>query len=274
MALTEKNVKRIGEQATNKDHWREIAEQAYNARRETKVVQKTQTVWYGGTYFHVVHVTIPDIKHKLAGMLGINTSITNNPVCIARREWALENEKWDCVCLYCYADGLVNRYDALENACLYNQHILNSHLLEEIELKAIVLMAEFVRFEMFGDVSSVMQARNYIRIAKSHPFNRFGAWSKNHNFWRQAFEMEGGKPENMTYILSSVCMDKVDAVPVWMEKYVDYVFTVCSTRATYERFLALYAGNCKACAGVNCLMECKCHCYIKGNAKYIFELKR
>lgn len=138
------------------------------------------------------------------------------------------------------------------------------------EIKAIKIKNENVRFEMFSDVSNEIQARNYIRIAAEFNKNYFAPWSKVHTLWGGAFEKEGGKPDNMTYVLSSVHIDKVDKIPGCIEKYTDYVFTVCSDMQHYEKLRKEYNGV--KCAGIRC-KECL-HCYRRNNAKYVFELKR
>ena len=273
MKLSEKKVNRICAQAVNVKTWRENAEKAYAERLETKAGQKD--VKNG---LAIVHLTIPSDDHKLAGGWGINTSVTNNPYCIARRNWALKNGKLDCVCLACYADNLMNCYKTAEKTALYNQHILSSHLLTDEEISLIDFEKDdsrrYVRDEMFGDSGNLIQARNYVRIAKYWSKLKFGAWSKNWNLWRIAFILEGGKPDNMTFVLSSVFVDKVDTIPASVAQYVDYVFTVCSTRETYNRFLEEYKDNCKECAGIRCFSVCGAHCYNRGNAKYVFEILR
>ena len=203
-------------------------------------------------------------------MLGINTSVTNNPYCIARRAAALKRGDLDCVCLKCYAENLLCCFKPTELAALYNQHILTSHLLTDEEIAAINLNTDKVRFEMFGDVSNVTQARNYIRIAKANKYTAFGAWSKNWNLWLQAFAAEG-KPENLTFVYSSYHLDKVDEVPAAIDPYVDYVFTVCSDKNKYNAFLAAYADSAP-CEGISC-NRCA-HCYHRGNNRYVFELLR
>lgn len=270
MKLTNKQMARIENQSENITSWKAIAEKAYKERSETKPGLQESYINSKGERVQVVHVTIPSDDHKLKGLLGINTSVTNNLFCVARRDHALKTGDGKCVCLGCYADNCLNRFKQAEKAALYNQHILAGHILTDEEISHICIYTRFCRFEMFGDISNIIQARNYIRIARANKSVNFGAWSKNWNIWKQAFEFEG-KPENMTFVWSSLHLDKVDEIPATMEKYVDYIFTVCEDVESYNRLLKVYSNSC-ACAGVSCL-KCQ-HCYNKGNNKHIFELLR
>lgn len=258
---------RIKKQSANIANWKENAEKAYSERLLQSNCEKAMI---NGIETPIVHVTKCAENNKLAGFGGINTTVKNNPICLQRRAAALLNNDLSCICLYCYAESYNNYIPATEKAGLYNQQILTSHLLSEKEIATIKLNRENVRFEMFSDVSNVIQARNYIRIARYFKNRYFAVWSKNHGIWSKAFKLERGKPLNLIYVLSSVHIDRVDKIPQCIEKYVNYVFTVCSTNEIYKRLKAEYKGV--KCAGIKC--KTCLHCYRKGNAKFVFEMLR
>lgn len=259
MKITSKKEARICEQAKKTKNWKEIAKKVYEEKIKS------------GKKDGRLHITEPDKSHKLAGFTGINTAVTNNPLCALRRKNALDSARFglDCICVNCYADNCCMRYSNLNDVLIYNQHILTSHLLEDNEI-AFLPLKEYTRFEMFGDVSNTMQAKNYIKIARYYSDRKFAVWSKNCDIWAIAFK-DLGKPENLVYVHSSSFLDLIDNPPTELESHVDYIFTVCSSKETLQAFLEQYQGS-RRCAGVSC-KDCL-HCYQKGNNKYVFELKR
>lgn len=253
--ITVKRINRIESNKSNVAMWRENAQRAWDEIHENK--------------HDVIHVTIPSNDDKLAGFNGINTSVANNPICASRRAHALAIGDYNNICIWCYADKLLNFRKSLDIACMYNQHILTSHLLTDTEIDDIPLTALNVRFEMFGETSSITHAENYDLIAIRRNEHFFGWWSKNWKWVLNSFR-EYGKPNNLTYVLSSRHMNQVDEIPREIEPYTDYVFTVCDNEEIYRDLIKKYNGV--ACAGVSC-MQCK-HCYRRGNARYVFELLR
>ncbi|MBR2100869.1 MAG: hypothetical protein IJ927_06110, partial [Eubacterium sp.] len=95
-----------------------------------------------------------------------------------------------------YPQTLDDVYEALDSVEKLSENFykLNKRLLTPKEAKAVEITTQLGRIESFGDVASVTQARNYIRIIKAHPRTRFGIWSKNWGIWLVAFKKEGGKP--------------------------------------------------------------------------------
>ena len=150
---------------------------------------------------------------------------------------------------------------SLEEHLRQNFYKLNKRLLTPKEAKAVEITTQLGRIESFGDVASVTQARNYIRIIKAHPRTRFGIWSKNWGIWLVAFKKEGGKPANCTYVYSSMNINQPDTPNPRMLPYVDHVFTVWDK----EHYDAVIAADPKSeCAGLSC-KQCR-KCYHKANA--------
>ena len=263
--VTIKRVENIARQhaATVNGGWEAICEQSYYELLPRK---------HG-----IVHTTIPDEKHKLAGGTGINTPVRNNPICAARRAKAIEEEDFDCVCIGCYADNLTGCYPDLEKALEYNQYILTHRILTREEILQIPIWTLYLREEMFGDVTNLIQAINYIHIAEYRPDKVVAVWSKNHNIYYHAFQ-KCGKPANLCYVYSSVHLDVLEDIPDFIAPYVDHRFTVCRNEETYKRLLQ-QVPNSRPCAGISCFKPVECGgcgavCYHKNQFFDLIELQR
>lgn len=234
-----------------------------------------------------LHLTL-NMSGKMEGMTSINTSCRNNHNCQNRINAAaflmkklnvkdkkdlkkrLKAGKIDSgvynimICWFCYADSMLAYRTGVSDCFDRNMEILADHLLTEEE---IPLWPTFYgRVEAFGDVESeknggVIQARNYIRIAKYNPRTKFAAWSKNPGIWEKAFDQEG-KPENLLFVQSGSFIDRVEKPA---NKYVDRVFTVWSTEE--KAAAAGYSINCGKKKCLQCL-----NCYEKRDILYINEL--
>ena len=206
-----------------------------------------------------VWVTMHSDGTKMHGIQSISTAVTCNPFCAVRRA------NGESVCAHCYAETLCKMRKSMREHIEDNYRILNERLLTEDECRRIPLVTRIVRIESFGDVSSVLQALNDIRIIRANDDLTFGIWSKNWNFWRQAFDIEG-KPENCTFVLSSLRLNEPVMVPESMRKYVDHVFTV------YDKEHYVFENTPHHCAGVQCRTCLKC--YRKGTSFHIAEKLR
>ena len=208
-----------------------------------------------------IWVTTHSDGTKMEGIQSISTSCLANPICEARRK--IEGS----VCQKCYADSLGKMRKSLTKHLVDNMDILSKALLPERIAALVPISTVIARIESFGDVMNVTQARNYIRIIRTHKATKFGIWSKNLNLWGQAFEAEG-KPRNCTYVHSSAMVDIPDFIlPRW-RKYVDHVFTVWS----HDIYDANYKGTPSECAGIRCMNCLKC--YKRGGQFYINERLR
>lgn len=198
--------------------------------------------------FHI-HVTNHSIGTKMEGIQSISTSVLVNPICKYRKTI---NEG---ICAHCYANSLCRLRKSMDEHLRQNYSKLNRRLLTEKEAKAVDVETYLVRIESFGDVASVTQARNYLRIVKAHPKQRFGIWSKNWGIWLVAFKKEG-KPVNCTFVLSSMHVNQPDTPNPRIAPYVDHVFTVWD-KAHYD---SVIAENPKSeCAGKSCKLCRKCY---------------
>lgn len=193
---------------------------------------------------------------KMKYVPSISTSCQRNQFCLARMKNKL------AVCVECFANALLSIRRNLEAAILMNLVILCDHLFTEQEADSIRIkftkkMLEwnphkYTRIESFGDVSCLVQARNYIRIIRANPDCNFAIWSKNWNIWYQAFELDG-KPSNCTFVLSSLKINVPDQVPEKIKPYVDHVFTV------YEGEYAAANGVETNCAAKSCAACGRCY---------------
>lgn len=204
-----------------------------------------------------IHVTLHNSDHKMAGFQSVSTSVLDNPYCQARRKCG------DSVCAKCYADHLCKYRKTLQNCLKNNYELLTAELLPDNILLKADIYTRYARIEAFGDVANVTHARNYTRLIKLNPETNFGIWSKNHGIWAKAFQLEG-KPENCTYVFSSVKVNEIGKIPDCIKPYVDHVFTVWDK----ERYT--FAGTPSECAGIQCKTCLKCY---KKNTEFFINEK-
>lgn len=208
--------------------------------------------------FITIHVTNHSDGTKMDGIQSIGTTSLVNPICQKRK---------GCggICAHCYADSLCKFRKSLNTALVDNFRKLTRRLLTPAEARAVPITSTIGRIESFGDVASVRQARNYLRIIKAHRGTQFGIWSKNDSIWLAAFRKEG-KPKNCTYVHSSFGINKPDEVMPDMAEYVDHVFTVFD-KTTYDQH---FRGTPGECAGIQCRTCRKCYTPTTGkNAKKV-----
>lgn len=196
-----------------------------------------------------IHFTV-NHTGKMEGMQSLSTSCICNPACIARMKDS------DSICSHCFAAAMHKRYGNLSIRMEQNYQILSNKLFEIEELPMI--NAAWFRFESFGDLGSVTQARNYLRIAKRNPQTFFAIWTKNPSFMAKAIAIEG-KPENINIILSSPYMNTTCDESKW--SFVDKTFTV------YDK---QHSDGVKINCGDKKCMECRI-CYTKNNIRRVNE---
>lgn len=207
---------------------------------------------------HNLYITTHREDYKLRGLQSISTAVQCNKFCKIRQNIA------GTICKWCYAESHEKRFPDLDKTLRRNYKILHAGLLKNSEIPRF--SSRYARVESFGDADCVLQCRNYIRIANANPDINFGIWSKNPGFWARAFDLDG-KPENCTFVLSSVKLNEVANIPECIRKYVDHVFTVY-TEDRYGEFV----GTPHECAGISCLSCLKC--YRRGTEFHIAELQR
>ncbi len=190
-----------------------------------------------------VHVS-DCMSGKMTGIEALSTSCLCNHLCMARKEIK------GSICESCFACATVNRYKALGKCLESNYKVLNERLLSRGEACQVRFFTSLGRIEAFGDVASVVQARNYLRIIKYNKQTRFGVWTKNPNYWDEAIELEG-KPSNVTMVLSSL-FKNVPCNDYKRYSWVDYVFTVYTpdwlkANGKDETFINCGARDCTTC---------------------------
>lgn len=204
----------------------------------------------------IIKLNQSEHEGKMKNVPSISTSCRRNKFCLARMKNAVN------VCVECFANALLGIRKNLEAAIAKNADILTDHLFTDEEAATIKIKftkkmlagnpKKRTRIESFGDVSCLVQARNYIRIIRANPDCNFAIWSKNWFIWYLAFEMDG-KPSNCTFVFSSLKINVSDQVPEKIKPYVDHVFTV------YEGEYAAANGVETNCAAESCAACGRCY---------------
>ena len=219
----------------------EVIEAAREAARNGKI-QEYQYVQL------VQQVVVSEMTGKLEGYYSVSTSVLMNPICQARARIP------GSICAKCYAASTAARYSALTQSLETNTFIMTEFLIPEMAWATLVWPTTNgdARVESFGDVRNVIQARNYLRIIKTHPWLNFGVWTKNAGIWAAAFKLEGGKPENMKFIISSMHINQPDDIPENVRKYADHRFTVYTAEFAEEHNITINCGGRKCATCRNC----------------------
>ena len=192
---------------------------------------------------------------KMSGIMCASTSNLCNPFCAARKG------NPDMICAACFADSTCKQYEALRENMARNTEIITARLFEDWELPE--LPGPLFRFESFGDLRNVTQARNYIRMARVNPGVACALWTKNPGFLAQAVALEGGRPDNLITIHSSAYIDTpapVDRFPGLFDK----TFTVYRPETVAARQIDI---NC----GARDCMTCR-RCYSRTTESDVREL--
>lgn len=193
-----------------------------------------------------LHITT-NHSGKMRGMASLSTPCLINPRCE-------KNSKIKgSICSHCYARRFLSFRRNMNDPLERNFQILNRKVYDVEEFPK--LNVAFFRIEAFGDVASVTQARNYIRLIKRNPYVRFGWWTKNPDLLKKAIEIEG-KPDNVNIMLSSIYLNKPTNTRY---PFIDSVFTV------YEKGKCDCI-NCGSRSCLNCLQ-----CYLPNPPRQINE---
>ena len=197
-------------------------------------------------------IRVSEMSGKLEGYYSVSTSVLMNPNCQVRAQIP------GSICEKCYAASVASRYSQLTQTLETNYQILNGFLISEEAWASLQFPTTNgdARIESFGDVATVVCARNYLRIIRSHPHLTFGVWTKNVSIWNFALEFDGGKPSNMKYIVSSFRVNEPEQLDEETLKYADHRFTV------YTKEYAVENGICINCGGKKCA-TCR-NCYGDG----------
>lgn len=193
-------------------------------------------------------VNVSKMGGKLEGYYSVSTSVLMNPICQKRAQVP------GSICAQCYAATYAAMRNELNQALETNFRILNEMLISETAWATLTWPTTNGdgRIESFGDVASVTAARNYLRIIKTHPWINFGVWTKNVPLWIRAFDLEGGKPANMKFIVSSPIVNERVAIPEEWLPYVDHRFTVYAKDYAEEHDVLINCGGKKCMTCRNC----------------------
>ena len=206
--------------------------------------------------------------NKLEGISSISSSVHDNCLCAAKQKIK------DCICKFCYAYNQQSYQTGLKEHNILNGIILRNILIPVKFFKLLRILFHYLRIESFGDVANITQCRNYIRIIKAFPEKRCAIWSKNIELYKQAFELEGGKPKNTTYVHSSHKLNIPDLINLEKYSFVDHVFTVYEKKFAKENNIVINCGGRKC---MECILKKK-NCYFRvnknNNTFYINELKK
>lgn len=196
---------------------------------------------------------------KIAGLQSCDSSAHGCGFCqkmIAAAEKGRKDGK-KIICGSCYDIKQENYRTGVKNRHGLNLLIMSSVLFTEEELATLAIYTPFARFNSSGDIENVIQARNYLRIAKSHKNTRFTFWFKNLAAVNKAVQLEG-KPENVLFIYSDPIINGSVKPEIFFKAFawIDYIFVV-SEKELVNSFLEAGYNECN---GKKC-MECGYACY-------------
>lgn len=193
-------------------------------------------------------VNVSAMSGKLEGFWSVSTSVLMNPICQQRAKDP------DSICHDCYAAVTASGRSGLTQALETNYRILNDFLISEDAWRTLNWPTSngHARVESFGDAATVTCTRNYLRIENSHSHIKFGVWTKNVPLWIPAFELEGGKPKNMKFIVSSPIINMPMEIPDEWLPYIDHRFTVYTEEYAREHGIEINCGGRKCMTCMNC----------------------
>ena len=202
----------------------------------------------------LVNVAFHEGSSKIEGLYSIDSSVTCD-FCECMRDAAKKNPLM--ICGGCYAAK-----DAWKEAA-WRRHKLNARILSEVlftvEELATLAIGDKCRFNEDGDTVNDIMARNYLRIAASHPQTRFGYWYKNAPAVETGLHAEGYHtretlPKNVRFIHSSLLIG-FPVAALWFD---DATFTVYPDE---ETTLTAVAEGARECNGKRC-RSCGFTCYL------------
>lgn len=217
-------------------------------------------------------------KSKMADKHSLSTSVMLNDFCKARQCMGCRKDGAEPVCPYCFAESIGNarptvKYSLARNSMILWQDEIPTRIWREAWAdKFREWNQPDFRIASLGDARTVTETKNYTNLERAMWWIMFSEWSKNDALWYRTFE-EFGKPRNSIYIHSSLYLNEIDEGPEWMQKYIDYVFTVFTEE--YAKAHPEIVMNCCTLAnkGRQCRRDCN-DCYRRGCNRYRNELVR
>lgn len=178
------------------------------------------------------------LSGKLAGILSVSTSCLDAPFCRARRATVTDDD----VCRICYARASImfrNMDDRLrDNRTMLNQPYVAP---ERFPMRDHGVDTIALRLLSHGDVSSIREANNLLRLACDAPETLpIAVWTKNVGVFHGA-TVAG--PKRMQFIYSSAKLDIVEPLPGGFNR----VFTVFRTTTPMPRDIFACRGHCADC---------------------------
>lgn len=141
-----------------------------------------------------------------------------------------------CICIFCYADKAQKFQHGTKDKGTRNAEFLSvercADELPSVNPQEMNGLHPF-RFEALGDLGSVAQAKNYLRMCMKNNADN-ALWTKNAEFlWKAVVEM-GGKPKNVQFIFSSAYVNTPD------RKTYDAYNKMCREKFGYNLFDKLF----------------------------------
>jgi len=187
-----------------------------------------------------------NMSGKMENIPSISTSCLRNKFCEARRK------DGNSICAHCFAAATLNMRETVGENTEINFDLLTSEILPDDLLPVFHAGVEIARFESFGDIANIIQAVNYINIARKNPHVTFGWWTKNTAIVTAAFD-KYSKPDNIVMIQSARFLNQSET-PV--NAYFDKVFTVYTPAFIADHNVSVNCGardcdTCRRCYNVN-----------------------
>lgn len=201
---------------------------------------------------------------KMEGLQSVNSSPLINTQC---KELS---QKDTFICSKCFSQKQLKRFKNQDLKYIYNTLILNYCDLKPNQIPFI--NASYFRIEAFGDLNSMTQLKNYVKIVKSNPHTFFGWFTKSQVLVHQFLEDGGAFPKNCNLILSNPLINPSKFLSGVVKTYKGFqpnlnikVFSVFDRNhiesVPYKDSQELCQKKCK-----NCLI-----CYTKNNTTSIIE---
>ncbi len=192
-----------------------------------------------------LHVT--ELGGKLSGFASISTSALANSYCLDRTRWAR-----DTICAACYARAALSGFRACMAEPLAGNTARLKVPLDQLDLPLITGVVA-LRFNSHGELGSMWEFDNYVRIAAHNRHLRTALWTKRPGIvdewlkWMRAQGFEGEDLDpGMRLILSSPRIgERVerDDAPTWAH----HVYTVYEREEDFPKDAFPCHGRCREC---------------------------
>lgn len=192
------------------------------------------------------HHNTSESNSKLDGINSLSSSCLDNAICLNRMNCG------ESVCMYCYSANQQKRQLSLQDRNVINGIILKNYLLPVNAWKKYFKrenLTKFFRIESFGDTENTTQGKNYLNFIRAFPRVHFSLFSKSLALWNAIFKTED-KPQNLSYVHSSLRMNESELMIVSRFWFIDHVFTVFD-----KKFIEKYDIKI-TCGGKACYKDC------------------